>query len=57
MYPHKEISLKILTLTFLLFSTAALLSCGEGSRLEKIDPYTQFRGVSFADDFRVWAVG
>ncbi|UCE26032.1 MAG: DUF4091 domain-containing protein [Candidatus Coatesbacteria bacterium] len=57
MCPHRGLSLRTLTLTFLLFSTAALLGCGGGSGLEKINPYTQFRGVTFADDFRVWAVG
>jgi hypothetical protein len=55
--PHKEISFGALTLIFLLFFTAAFLGCGVGSDLEKIDPYTQFQGVTFADDFRVWAVG
>jgi hypothetical protein len=55
LHPRLYKAFTVSTLTVALFSIGVLFSCGEGSRLEKIDPYTHFRGVNFADDFRVWA--
>lgn len=57
MHPRLYKAFTVSAFTVTLFSVGVFLSCSEGSRLEKIDPYTQFRGVSFADDFRVWAAG
>ncbi len=48
----KRFALYVLLIAF----ATAVMSCG-GGKLDSVEVYPQFKGVSYADRFKVWAVG